>query len=382
MIFLFLSVLIIVGGSMIWTYGILRWFGLRPPPQATTPLVTVLVAGRNEEIHIERCLASLTSQSYLIDNTEIIYIDDHSSDRTLPLAEEFAAKYPVRVKVLSAPDCPTGIGPKKNALRYGIEQAKGEILAFIDADCVARPGWISALVREYDDETGCVAGAVLPEKRPTLLGKLLWLERLFISYTTASAMGCGFPASASGGSFSYRKQLYNQLGGLAFSQVPSGDDDLMAQAIARTGWKVKFARGRDCITEDLRSPDRRRYLNAAIRHQSTTRYYALRWRLIYIYSIFANIAFVALWVLAAIRPELLFTALATTALKWLLEGVSVKLFCRKLETGLSFIEFFLAETVLPVYILIRPLFATIPGFSWQNRTHRSSTISPDSGRQS
>jgi cellulose synthase/poly-beta-1,6-N-acetylglucosamine synthase-like glycosyltransferase len=273
------------------------------------------------------------------------------------------------LRILSAPECPAGIGPKKNALKFGISQAKGDILAFIDADCLARPGWIASLLREYDDRTGCVAGAVLPEKQSGLTVRLLWLERLFISYTTASAMGCDFPASASGGSFSYRKKVYDQLGGLAHSQVASGDDDLMAQAIAKAGWDVKFARGRDCITEDRRLPDRHRYVNAAIRHQSTTRYYAMRWRLIYLYSITANILFLLLWVCSILYPALLPTAFVSTAVKWIIEGVSVKIFCRKLETELSFPELLLAETVLPIYILIRPIFAAVPGFSWQNRSH-------------
>jgi hypothetical protein len=150
--------------------------------------------------------------------------------------------------------------------------------------------------------------------------------------------------------------------------VGSGDDDLMAQAIARRGWKVRFSHDPACVTEDLRPPAMTQYLHSATRHQSTVRYYALRWRLAYIFSIVANLILLGLWGVAVLFPGYLFPAIVAMVIKILLEGGSVLVFCRRLRIPLTVSDVVLAECVLPFYLLVRPLFAALPGYSWQNRT--------------
>ena len=56
------------------------------------PKVSVLLAVRNEEQNIERCLTALAKQEY--SNIEVWIGDDMSTDKTAFLVQEFCAKYP------------------------------------------------------------------------------------------------------------------------------------------------------------------------------------------------------------------------------------------------------------------------------------------------
>ncbi len=335
----------------------------------TLPTVSIIVAARNEEAFLGRCLDSLFGLDYPRERLQIRVVDDHSTDRTREIAEDRAAGKAIDCKVCSAPSCPAGIGPKKHALSHGIAQSSGEILLFTDADCVVAPGWVRALVKCYDEQTGAVASAVLPAWQHGLSPLFYRMERLLVSYTSAAAIGLGFPASVNGGSFSYRRAIYTELGGIAKMQVASGDDDLMAQAIARRGWKVRFASGRDSVVEDRRPPRLGRQIQASIRHQSTFRYYPLRWRVFYALTIVCSLLLFALLISSLWLPQVMLMACVAVGIRVFLEGMTLRVYSQRLRYPVSFRDFLAAELCLPFYILIRPLLALFPAFKWHDRAH-------------
>src|ERR1700730_14803113 len=101
------------------------------------PEVSIIVPARNEEGNIGACLESLTAQTDV--PSEIIVVDDSSSDRTREIVERFAG-----VRLLGAEPLPgadavrldsrrTG---KNNALIAGAKEARGKGLVFTEADTV------------------------------------------------------------------------------------------------------------------------------------------------------------------------------------------------------------------------------------------------------
>lgn len=103
--------------------------GLRPPLE-TPPLVSVILAARNEEDNIERCLASLSSERY--GNYEIIVADDRSTDNTGRIIRD---KFP-HVKSVKISSLPEGCSGKSHAIFQAQKQARGEWLLFTDADTI------------------------------------------------------------------------------------------------------------------------------------------------------------------------------------------------------------------------------------------------------
>ncbi len=103
------------------------------------PMVTVVIPAYNAEPTIEECLDSVTSQWY--QNLEIIIIDDHSTDGTARIAQEYAEK-DGRVHVMQKDNA--GPGAARND---GLRMAHGKYLQFVDADDVLDVAAIATTVR-------------------------------------------------------------------------------------------------------------------------------------------------------------------------------------------------------------------------------------------
>jgi glycosyltransferase involved in cell wall biosynthesis len=120
--------------------------------------ISIIIIARNEPL-IEYTLRSLELQT--TDPYEVIIVVDSPDDMSASIANNFADRLPIRI-VLN--DIRPGYG---GARRKGVEIAKGSILAFIDADVLAPPWWLSRIVRDLE-QSYVVAGPGVFIKRSEL----------------------------------------------------------------------------------------------------------------------------------------------------------------------------------------------------------------------
>lgn len=104
------------------------------------PLVSVIVPGKDVEAFLADALTSLTRQFDDPTAVEVIMIDDGSIDRTSAVAASFADQLP-GLQLLHNPE-PTGLASARN---QGLAVARGEFLAFLDADDWLAPGHLADL---------------------------------------------------------------------------------------------------------------------------------------------------------------------------------------------------------------------------------------------
>jgi glycosyltransferase involved in cell wall biosynthesis len=138
-----------------------------------TPRVSVVVSTKNEERVIARCLESIRLQTY--PNIELIVVDNYSTDRTQDIARDYTPHVFAR-------------GPERSAQRnFGLlQQATGEIGAYIDADMILGPSVIDQSVSLL--QSGCI-GVYVPE---IVIGRSHWIparnfERSFYDGTPVDA---------------------------------------------------------------------------------------------------------------------------------------------------------------------------------------------------
>lgn len=113
--------------------------------------VSVVVPVKNGAQTIGACIEALLAQSHPRELTEILIVDNGSTDAT----REIVSRYPVTL--LSE----TAIATSYAARNRGIVEARGEIIALTDADCFPAPDWIAQLLPPFDDPAvGAVAGSV------------------------------------------------------------------------------------------------------------------------------------------------------------------------------------------------------------------------------
>lgn len=95
-----------------------------------SPLVSVVIAAFNEQDHVSKAVESIAKQTF--EDLEVIVVDDGSTDGTYDSLKKFHSDQRVRVIQQSN----SGL---YNALRRGIGEAKGQLIARLDADDWAFP---------------------------------------------------------------------------------------------------------------------------------------------------------------------------------------------------------------------------------------------------
>jgi cellulose synthase/poly-beta-1,6-N-acetylglucosamine synthase-like glycosyltransferase len=132
---------------------------LRPRPVRkgdALPSVTVIVAAWNEEAVIERRLQNLLALDYPAELVDVVVASDASTDRTDELVQAMAAAEP-RVRLLRCPR-----GGKVAAQNRAAREARGEIVAFSDANSTWEPRALRLLVRSFaDGNVAYVCGKVV-----------------------------------------------------------------------------------------------------------------------------------------------------------------------------------------------------------------------------
>jgi glycosyltransferase involved in cell wall biosynthesis len=120
------------------------------------PLVSVIITGKNEKDTIERCITSVLNQSY--PKFEAIYIDSFSTDGTFEIAKKLQKSLKDNThckRYLSISIEANSPGCGRNC---GVGLAQGEIIAFVDADCVPESGWLENLIKHFSGNIRIVGG--------------------------------------------------------------------------------------------------------------------------------------------------------------------------------------------------------------------------------
>ena len=139
------------------------------------PVVSVIVTTKNEERNIGACLESVVQQSMA--PLEMIVVDNYSEDKTAEIAQEYGAKV-------------FQLGPERSAQRnYGVEQAQGKYILYLDADMRLSQKVIEECVNCCEADNG-VTGIYIPE---IIVGEGFWIkvrrfERSFYDGTVIDAV--------------------------------------------------------------------------------------------------------------------------------------------------------------------------------------------------
>jgi glycosyltransferase involved in cell wall biosynthesis len=133
--------------------------------QKNKPLVSLIITTKNEAAIIEKLFISLSKQTY--QNTEIILVDNHSTDKTLDLAKKYTEKI-------------FHFGPERSSQRnFGAKKSKGEYLFFLDADMELTPKVVNDCIKKVKENN--LEGIVVPEesKWSNFWGEVKAFERSF-----------------------------------------------------------------------------------------------------------------------------------------------------------------------------------------------------------
>ena len=229
-----------------WLVYLVKPAAIRPPlpirPGRTEePLVSVVIAGRNESATIGQCIRGALLCGY--SNLEVIFVDDYSDDDSVAIARRAALSVTRsrqdadRVRIFPSPRR----NGKPSSLNIGIRMARGEFIAITDADSVIQYGAMQHWLLPFaDPRVGAVSANIrVLNSTAGLLTRLQEIEyalKFTLGRFVVARMNLLNIVSGMGGLF--RAEILHRLGGF---DTGLGDDTDMTTNIRKQRWKLGFS---------------------------------------------------------------------------------------------------------------------------------------------
>lgn len=223
-------------------------------PDDQLPTASVIVAARNEEKDILRCLEALDKLEYPYGKLEIIVVDDRSTDRTGKIIDEFIADKKRFIKV-------HGVEPvnhlrgKTNALVQGLHRATGEVILTTDADCAVNPLWAKSLASRFTEGVG-LCGGITSQQRGSIWNGMQHLDFIYLLGAGSGTINAGIPLSVIGNNMAYLRKAYDETGGYENMPFSVTEDSQLLAAISALGkYKIVFPVDKNGMVESMPEPD-------------------------------------------------------------------------------------------------------------------------------
>jgi GT2 family glycosyltransferase len=190
------------------------------------PFVSVVVPHYQDLAGLEICLAALAAQTYPRDRFEVVVADNNS-----PVGIAAVEKV-VRGRAQLVPVAEKGAGPARNGAAAA---SRGEVLAFIDSDCVAEPQWLAegvAALERFDLVGGRVRVLVSDPERMTAAEAF---ERVFAFDFKTYIEKKGFTGA---GNMFCRRALFDRVGGF---RVGMSEDVEWSRRATAAGARLGYA---------------------------------------------------------------------------------------------------------------------------------------------
>lgn len=170
------------------------------------PTVTVICAAYNEAPIIRQKVENALFQEYPADRLDLMIVDDDSDDETAEIASGFDSS---RVTLLKQPERKG----KTAALNRAVENARGEVLVFTDANTLFRPDAVRLLVESFDRQgtMGVVTGSVKYRQHPLALSDEEGIYHDLETRLKEAESNLGTMAGAYGPIYAMPRNLYEPL---------------------------------------------------------------------------------------------------------------------------------------------------------------------------
>jgi cellulose synthase/poly-beta-1,6-N-acetylglucosamine synthase-like glycosyltransferase len=192
-----------------------------------SPFVSIVIPVYNGAGTIRMCLDAILNQDLPREQYEVIVVDNNSTDNLAETVQGYPAK------LVSERSCQSAYAARNT----GIRQATGELVAFIDADCVAEPDWLRRLIEPFADETvGGVGGEIVDLQAINLVERFI---QCCLPYRQCLPNDGRFLPGLITGNAAYRRQDLLDIG--LFNTMFDGSDiDLSWRLQINTGRQIRF----------------------------------------------------------------------------------------------------------------------------------------------
>jgi cellulose synthase/poly-beta-1,6-N-acetylglucosamine synthase-like glycosyltransferase len=331
--------------------------------------VSIIIPARNEEKSIGILIKNILAQIYPPELTEIIVIDDHSTDTTSTVVGSFPT-----VKLITLADFTKGKvlnAYKKKAIETGIKQSSGELIITTDADCAMCEFWLLSIVYFYE----CMHHKLIAAP-VAFFNKKNWFQ-IFQSIDFFTMQGVTGALSyfksgtmCNGANLAYTRKAFDHVKGFdGIDDIASGDDMLLMYKIEKAfPGQTSYLKCKDAIVYTDGMNTIQSFLQQRIRWASkATKFKDKRIQFILACVFFFNVFLLLVLLFAIVDTVYLKIFILLLLTKGSIELsllLPVSRFFKK-EAELYFV--YILQIIHIPYILISALLSQFGTYSWKDR---------------
>ncbi len=369
----FISVLLLLGYAILMLYFRAGWKKMTElkiqKDYKPRTRVSIIIPARNEEKSIGILIKNILAQIYPPELTEIIVIDDHSTDNTSKVVGTFP-----KVTLITLADFTKGTvlnAYKKKAIEIGIKQSSGELIITTDADCAMCEFWLLSIVYAYEHNHNKLLAAPV-----AFFNKKNWFQ-IFQSIDFFTMQGVTGALSyfksgtmCNGANLAYTREAFNHVKGFeGIDDIASGDDMLLMYKIEKAfPGQTSYLKCKDAIVYTDGMYSIQSFLQQRIRWASkATKFKDARIQFI-LACVFSFNAFLLLVLFCAVLDivylKLFIVLLLTKGSIELSLLIPVSRFFKK-EAELYYV--YILQLIHIPYILISAVLSQFGTYSWKDR---------------
>ena len=198
------------------------------------PKVSILIAARNEEHTIIRCLQALEKLDYPRDQIEILIGDDASTDNTYRLVRQYIqGKHQFKCITISQ-----NLGMargKANVLAHLIQMATSNYFFITDADIQVPESWLRVMMAQVKPYTGVVTG-ITTVTGPRLFDKLQCIDWVYALGLFQVVTDLDLPVFTMGNNMLITREAYESTGGYENMEFSITEDAKLYQEVIKKNW--------------------------------------------------------------------------------------------------------------------------------------------------
>lgn len=232
--------------------------------------ITLIIAARNEEVHLKNCIAALLRLDYPLDLLEIYLVDDHSTDKTAEIIQGYSFPQLHYLKLVE------GVTGKKQAIAAAIRQSTGQLIVTTDADCIMQPQWLQYMASYYEKfQPKFIAAPVSFHDEKTIFEYFQTLDFMGMMAVSGAGVRGGFMNMCNGANLAYERAAFEAVNGFEGNEhLASGDDMLLMQKIAALyPNQIGYIKNPNCETLTYAKPTVKEFIAQRIRWTSKSSAY-------------------------------------------------------------------------------------------------------------
>lgn len=327
--------------------------------------ISVVIAVRNEELTIEKCVESIFNQENNRDFFEIIIVDDHSTDNTIEVLLKLTEKYKnVNFYQLS------NTYSKKEAVKFGVSLANNKIIATTDSDCILPLNWLKLITNKFNPTTTFLFGPVVLDDKPTFLNKFQQLDFFAMQGSTFGTSFFNQPILCNAANMAFKKDEYINFNDNNGNKTPSGDDVFLLHQFKKNKQIIIAFLNKNFIVQTKAEENFIGFINQRVRWASKSKFYAANLLVFLSYLVFfTNVAILFIYYRIIFVEQNRGVYIILLLSKWVIDFILLFLVTSFFDKRKLMKYFLPTQFLYPFYIIGVGFISQFIKFTWKGRTY-------------